>query len=59
MEQHAESIRESVIRFENEKLQYNHAQIREHARQFAKNKFHEHFKSFVLGKYEQRLNPGE
>jgi len=52
-EQVAASIRESILRFEREQLQYTPAQIREHARQFDKSKFHTHFKSFVLDKYEQ------
>jgi glycosyltransferase involved in cell wall biosynthesis len=52
LEQQAESIRNCILRFESEKLQYTPAQIREHAASFTKSIFHDHFKSFVLDKYE-------
>ena len=52
-EQRAESICSSIRRFESEKLLYTPAQIREHASQFTKTRFHEHFKRFVTEKYEQ------
>lgn len=52
-EQKASSICESIKRFENQNLQFSPAAIREHAKQFAKSKFHERFQSFVKEKYEQ------
>ena len=51
-EQHSASIRQSILRFEQEKLSCTPAEIREHARQFTKSKFHDHFMSFVMEKYE-------